>query len=230
MHPIARPRSPLRAHPRPLPIALLFLGLLLACAPRQAAAFSLADLFGRHERASVSLGFGRMHAFDDDMDYTYGGMSSWGARLAIPADRSVDALFGASYIHAHGDPYYGIPAFEAGDDAEFTMVPLEFGLRVHSSTSNRARINLGFLFQEIYAREEIFQGEQAGSEEGSDGQWGWGVRVFLGPEWFVADRRYSLGFELAGSSRALDRFRESGSERDRSFSAFEWRAFFSKRI
>jgi hypothetical protein len=179
------------------------------------------------EPVRLSVGVGRLHPWRDEVGDIYGGMIATGARLAIPIKPGLDGIAGAAWVHGHGNPYYDAWAFEGDDAAEFTAVPLEFGLLVHEPVPRGHRVNFGFVFQEIWARERIPQGSDADAESASG--WGWGGRVFLGPEWFLAGRRYSLGFELSLAARSVC-VGEGYNERKLALSGTDWRFFVARRL
>ncbi|MFH1143107.1 MAG: hypothetical protein V1774_01015 [Candidatus Eisenbacteria bacterium] len=146
-----------------------------------------------------------MHLTEDDFGSTYGNLNAWDIRLAIPIQAGMEAVLNAAWAHGHGDPYYNLRGFNADDGAEspaeLTMVPLEFGILFHDRSCARHRVNVGLLFQEIWAREKIYQGPQ--TPESFSG-WGWGGRFLIGPEWFLGGSRYSLGFDLSMTVSSVD--------------------------
>lgn len=169
------------------------------------------------------LGFNRLHFLEDDVEHTYGAVSAWSLDLIIPIRPGVEGLVGAGYAHTHGDPYYGSFAFAGHDNATLTFVPIEFGIVLHEPSGDKHRINVGVLFQEIWVRERIahavhYEGQPPEALSG----WGWGVRAFLGPEWFLADRRYAIGFDVSFAARSTE-ISKHGYERSLSLTGAEWR-------
>jgi len=211
------------------PAAVLLLPLLAMLAPSASSSPTSGSSSTEPclEPVRLSVGVGRFHLMADDVGDVYGGMTATGVRLAVPIKPGLDGIAGAAWVHGHGNPYYDAWAFEGDDDAEFTAVPLEFGLLVHEPIPRGHRVNVGFVFQEIWARESIPQGSDA--DETSASGWGWGGRVFLGPEWFLAGRRYSLGFEISLAARSVD-VGEGYNKRKLTLSGTDWRFFVARRL
>ncbi len=133
---------------------------------------------------------------DDDLRRTYGTIQTLGLRLGLRLERGTELHLGVAAGCDHGDPYYDVEDFTAGDAAHLTLVPLEIGSRRSEKSPRGYWVNAGWSFDLAWMSETNPTFAQGGTNRASEG-WQYGMHLFAGPEWRSAGDRRAIGLELA---------------------------------
>lgn len=177
----------------------------------------------------IEFGLSALIPTEDDISAIYGGVPVAQARLSVRIGRQSQFFLGGGYGRAHGDPYYDQPSFEAADEAELTVVPVQMGVRINLLPRDEFRLNLGFLMEAVWLRERLPVGELGDPEPWrSDSGWTRGIGVTFGPEWRSRNLRRAVGFEagLTGNGGTIGK----APERDANLTGMSGRLYFSTRI
>jgi len=149
----------------------------------------------------------RLGFFEDDMDGTYGGMFTYGLKLAWSRHHMTRQFFSMTYGQKSGDPFYDITDFEGTTRNRLRAVQWRLGTEVNVTNGERFRIYLGMAAEFGFMQER--QPEVGGGTRESmttyDG-WGFGLVGQLTGEWRSADlrRAVGLGVYLGGSGTEVE--------------------------
>jgi hypothetical protein len=175
-------------------------GLLLA------ALLTAPDVGALEAGSRISGSFGFLAPADDDMHSTYGMMPALGVRWTSPMGEASEFFLGTGYGWDTGDPYYDEADFVTDDRSHVRTIPIEIGVRMSNRSQPRRAFYLGAALEYLWIREETPVGDDLdGSASGWQpfSGWGWGGKLLAGPEWRIADGRFSLGGEVSLEFRSL---------------------------
>lgn len=154
---------------------------------------------------------------DDAMNDDYGGLAAGDLTMILEYDERTQFFFGAGWGRRTVDLGEDDPTFETAETLELEMVPVRFGMRTNSSPLRSFRMNLGLFFEVTHLQETApYFTFYPALESGRSAESGWATRfgLSLGPEWRLADDRWSLGCEVQMATGGG----EVGDERDREVS------------
>lgn len=135
---------------------------------------------------------------DQDMDETYAYLPQLGVGFSFLIAPELRTYLGLRYGWKSGDPYYGLPGFDGGQEISVKTVPFLVGLKFNLAQSTRVRVQLGVALMLAYVREQTppridYSGNL--DDSAASNVLG-GYQVSFAPEWLLGGGRNAVGLEI----------------------------------